>query len=109
MTRQPAATARGACSRDTAAPAENRAKSHWAKSNFSSGCTGTWRPRKLTLRPRERSLASATSVATGKLRSSSTLTIVSPTSPVAPTTATRNCLSMGCSSRARCCAFSAGA
>jgi hypothetical protein len=50
----------------------------------------------------ERSLASATSVATGKLRSSSTLTIVSPTSPVAPTTATRNCLSMGCSSRARC-------
>ena len=36
MTRQPAATARGAYSRETAAPAENSAMSHWAKSNFSS-------------------------------------------------------------------------
>ena len=39
---------------------------------------------------RERVLASANSCLTGKLRSSSTVIIVSPTSPVAPTTATLN-------------------
>src|ERR1700733_9067174 len=94
ITMQPAATARGAYSRETAAPAENSAKSHCAKSKPASSRTGQLRPRKFTPRPRERSLASAYSFCTGKSRSSSTLTMVSPTRPVAPTMATVNALSM---------------
>src|SRR2546429_8864187 len=72
MTRQPAATAFGAYSRDTCAPAQNSARSQCAKSKSESSCTGWLRPRKLTLRPRERLLASAYSCATGKPRSSRT-------------------------------------
>src|SRR5215470_15032233 len=101
MTMQPAATARGACSRETAAPAEKSAKSHCEKSKPLSSRTGWLRPRKLTLRPRERLLASGKSCATGKARSSSTLIIISPTKPVAPTTATANCLSIELHSSAK--------
>ena len=94
MTRQPAATAFGAYSRDTCAPAQNSARSQCAKSKSESSCTGWLRPRKLTLRPRERLLASAYSCATGKPRSSRTVIRVSPMRPVAPITATANCPSM---------------
>src|SRR3954470_6143263 len=50
----------------------------------------TVRPLNSTPLPSERVLASAWSSETGKLRSASTLSRVSPTRPVAPTTATEN-------------------
>jgi hypothetical protein len=82
--------ARGTCSRDTAAPAENRevALREVKALQFLDRVVA---PAKHP-RPTERSLAScrcATEVAL-----LDTLTIASPTRPVAPTTATLNCLSM---------------
>src|SRR5215207_6533919 len=88
MTMQPAAAAFGANSRETAAPAENSPMSAWLKSNVASSSTGMLRPLKVAVLPSERLLARGNSSVTGNSRSSRTLIIVSPTSPVAPTTAT---------------------
>ena len=74
---------------DTSAPAENRPICARLKSKVAtsidrdSPCPGT--PRVL---PSERLLASGNSSRTGKSRSSSTRIMVSPTRPVAPSTAT---------------------
>ena len=88
---QPAAAALGAYSAETSPPAENSPMSARVKSKL-----GQLLDRQLLARetapllPSERSLASAMQLATpGNLRSSSTLIMVSPTRPVAPTTATR--------------------
>ena len=89
MTMQPAAAALGAYSRETSPPAENRPICAREKSKVATSITGMCRPRNSTRLPSERLLASGNSSATGKSRSSSTLIIVSPTSPVAPSTATR--------------------
>ena len=95
MTRHPAASgARRVLARHRRAGGEQGEVALREVEALELAAPGSARPRKLTLRPRERSLASANSFATGKSRSSSTLTIVSPTRPVAPTTATVNCLSM---------------
>jgi hypothetical protein len=66
--------------------------SAFEKSNDSTSMTGTRLPWKLTSLPSERLLASGNSSLTGKFRSSSTLIMVSPTRPVAPSTATRQLL-----------------
>src|SRR5580704_1563684 len=88
MTTHPAAAALGAYSRETSPPGENSAISTWLKSN-SARLPTEWRlSRNVTDLPSERSLASANSCLSGNLRSSSTSTMVSPTRPVAPTTAT---------------------
>src|SRR5688572_26012345 len=87
---QPAAAALGAYLRETSAPAENKPMSALLKSKLASSPTGSWRLRKLTDLPIERLLASGYNSDTGKLRSSSTSIMASPTSPVAPTTATLN-------------------
>ena len=86
---QPAAAAFGAYSRDTSPPAENKPICARAKSNVATSITGMCRPRNWTRLPIERLLASGNSSDTGKSRSSSTLIMVSPTRPVAPSTATR--------------------
>src|SRR5210317_2148755 len=92
MTTHPASPARGACTSEIDPPAENIAISVPEKSKSSSTPTVCSRLPKRIFAPAERSLASGWNSATGKLRSSSNWIIVSPTSPVAPTTATLNCL-----------------
>ena len=58
------------------------------KSKVSTSITGQVLPLSLTVLPSERLLASGNSSLTGKSRSSRTLIMVSPTRPVAPSTAT---------------------
>src|SRR5580693_5115429 len=88
MTMHPAAAALGANSADTSAPAENSPMSAREKSKLSSSATAMLLPRNFTLRPNERLLASGCNSDTGNWRSSRMLIMLSPTRPVAPTTAT---------------------
>src|SRR5450631_2437752 len=83
-------TAAGAKSRERSLPADNSAM--WIPSKLSSVrlCTTKGLPRNTTIRPSLRALASGRSSVTGKPRSSSTRSIMAPTAPVAPTTATLN-------------------
>src|SRR5690606_15265688 len=95
ITTAPAAANFGAYCRDTSPPAENRAKSTPEGSNVARSRTSTSSLPNATSPPAERSLARATSSETGNLRSASTDNMVSPTAPVAPTTATLNCFISG--------------
>src|ERR1035437_1416920 len=88
ITVQPCATACGASSRETSAPAENSAMSTPSKASGVASCTATGRPATGTVIPAERPDARSRSSAIGKARSSRTEIIVRPTTPVAPTTAT---------------------
>ena len=87
-TTAPAFTACGAYSFDWAEPAE---KSAMSTPLNDSGPTLSMRmvsPLKVTVLPTERSEANARSALTGNLRSSRSLSVVCPTAPVTPTTAT---------------------
>jgi len=88
MTTQPAAAARGACSAEIAPPAENSAMSVSAKSKASRSWTLSVRWPNCTSLPAERLLARAATSPTGNSRSARIESRVSPTAPVAPTTAT---------------------
>src|SRR5688500_18779893 len=91
-TMAPASAKRGAHSALTDEPAENSAMSKpWIDSSF-RGATVRLPSPKLTARPAERSEAKGTISSAGKVRSRSTSSIVEPTAPVAPTTATRMAL-----------------
>src|SRR5215207_5180774 len=88
-TTAPESAKRGAHSALTPEPAENRAISKpWIDSSF-SGWTVRLAPPQSRLRPAERSEANGTTSSAGNERSRSTSSIVDPTAPVAPTTATR--------------------
>ena len=87
-TRQPTAAKRGASSRETEAPAENRAMSGRAARAVSAPTTCTSEPAKRTDLPTDFSEATGSSSVTGKCLSSKTFSITEPTNPVAPTTAT---------------------
>ena len=87
MTTAPRATASGASTLETSPPAENSAMSTPSKASAVASWTAHSRPPKLTERPLARE-ASGRSSPTGMPRSASTVIIVCPTSPVAPTTAT---------------------
>src|SRR5687768_5688964 len=88
-TSAPASAKRGAHSALTPEPAENSAISKpWIESSF-SGCTVRSASPHLMLRPAERSEANGTTSSAGNERSRSTSSMVDPTAPVAPTTATR--------------------
>src|SRR3954462_4127960 len=95
MTTHPPAPALGAYMAATAAPAENKASCAREKSKPAASITGTARPSNCTVLPLERSLASAKTSRTGNCRSSSTFSIISPTRPVAPSTATLHSLRAG--------------
>src|SRR5712691_11549235 len=85
----PAATRRGAISRDWAEPAEQNAISTPLKADASTRRTGRASPRKVTVLPTERSEAKQRSSPTGNFRSSRMRRVICPAAPVAPTTATR--------------------
>src|ERR687898_900282 len=88
-TTAPASAKRGAHSALTDEPAEKRAMSKpWIDSSVSGATVRLVSP-KPTLRPAERSEAKGTTSSAGKERPRSTSSIVEPTAPVAPTTATR--------------------
>src|SRR5215218_8563549 len=88
-TTPPASAKRGAHSALTAEPAEKRAMSKpWIDCTL-SGWTVSFVSPQSTLRPAERSEAKGTTSSAGNERSRSTPSIVDPTAPVAPTTATR--------------------
>src|SRR5918995_5473822 len=88
-TTAPASAKRGAHSALTPEPAENSAISKpWIDSSFSD-CTVSLASPQSMLRPAERSEANGTTSSAGNERSRSTSSIVDPTAPVAPTTATR--------------------
>ena len=88
MTVQPRAAACGASSRDVPPPAEKRAMSTPSKASGVASATSTWRPSNGSVDPAERAEASSRISPIGKPRSSRTVAIVRPTTPVAPTTAT---------------------
>src|SRR6266542_4825506 len=88
-TTAPALTARGAYSLDCAEPAEKKATSTPLKASGPTFSTRIVSPLKATVFPAERSEANARRSVTGNLRSSRILSVVCPTAPVAPTTATR--------------------
>ncbi|MGY4516031.1 hypothetical protein ACVWWW_001599 [Lysobacter sp. HA18] len=88
MTTAPACANFGPYSFEMSPPAENSAMSTPVGSNVARSCTTIFRFLKSTFSPAERSLASRCSSAMGKSRSASTFSMVSPTAPVAPTTAT---------------------
>jgi cytoskeletal protein RodZ len=73
----------------TELPHELRATSTPRSASSESTPTSCSSPRNRSLAPAERSEASRTSSSTGKDRSSRMRTILRPTAPVAPTTATR--------------------
>ena len=86
-TTAPALTAMGANFFEMLPPAENSAMSTPSKDvSTNSSMTIFW-PRKSTVFPAERALASARKVPTGKLRRSMQPRNSAPTAPVAPTTA----------------------
>src|SRR5215208_3851851 len=88
-TTAPASAKRGAHSALTPEPAEKRAMSKpWIDCSL-SGWTVSFVSPQSTLRPAERSEAKGTTSSAGNERSRSTPSIVDPTAPVAPTTATR--------------------
>ena len=88
ITVHPASAKRGAHSSEVPPPALNSAISGRAATASSISITGTCFPRKCTVAPTLRALATGSSSRTGKPRSSSTFSMTPPTSPVAPTTAT---------------------
>ena len=88
-TTAPASTNRGAHSPLVVRPAENRATSNpWIESSDSARTSRSRSPKSI-VRPTERSDANATTSSAGNERSRITPSIVEPTAPVAPTTATR--------------------
>src|SRR5215211_1962143 len=88
-TTAPASAKRGAHSALTPEPAENSAMSKsWIVSSFRGATVRLWSPQAI-IRPAERSEANGTTSSAGNERSRSTSSIVDPTAPVAPTTATR--------------------
>src|SRR5215212_333790 len=88
-TTAPASAKRGAHSALTPEPAEKRAMSKpWIDCSLSAWTVSFVAPQS-TLRPAERSEAKGTTSSAGNERSRSTPSIVDPTAPVAPTTATR--------------------
>ncbi len=93
-TTQPAAAARGAYSRLTEAPAENSARSTSPKLVGLSVSTVRLSPWKDIFLPSEKGEAKSLRLRAGKLRSSRQRTIMLPTAPVAPQTATRRDLAM---------------
>ena len=88
MTTQQDDTAFGEKTADTRTPAENKKTTNVEKSNSSSLFTWIDLNLKLIVLPADRSLASGNKQPTGKLLCSRMPIIASPTSPVAPTTAT---------------------
>src|SRR5690606_17240812 len=74
---------------------ENSAMSTPVGSNSARSRTTTSSSPKATVAPADDALASATSSPTGKPRSARIESMVSPTAPVAPTTATLYCLPIG--------------
>src|SRR5215211_7262868 len=89
ITTAPASAKRGAHSALTPEPAEKSAMSKpWIASSLSGSTLSVVSPQRM-LRPAERSEANATTSSAGNVRSRSTSSIVDPTAPVAPTTATR--------------------
>ena len=86
-TTAPALTACGAYSLDCAEPAEKNATSTPRKASGPTCSTRIFSPLKVTLFPTDRSEANARSSRTGNLRSSRIFSVVCPTAPVAPTTA----------------------
>src|SRR5829696_1180410 len=91
-TTAPASAKRGAHSALTPEPAEKSAMSkRWIEWSL-SGWTVSFRSPERILRPAERSEANGTTSSAGNERSRNTSSIVDPTAPVAPTTATRICL-----------------
>ena len=87
--RSPVAANRGAHSRDTPPPAENSAMSKPSIAPPPGGAPSSSPSRYRTVRPAERAEASGTTSRAAKPRSPITSSIVEPTAPVAPTTATR--------------------
>ncbi|BCI92864.1 hypothetical protein NIIDMKKI_80700 [Mycobacterium kansasii] len=79
ITVTPAAANRGACTRDIAAPAENRAMSRPLGSAVVASSTSISWPRKASLRPWERADAKNRTDSAGKSRSSSSVRITCPT------------------------------
>src|SRR5688500_7339354 len=88
MTVQPTAANFGAHSLETAAPAENKAISGFALTASSMEITEYSEPSKVTFRPTEFSEATGNNSVTGNFLSSSTFSMIWPTRPVEPTTAT---------------------
>ena len=86
-TTQPAAAATGANSFEMEPPALNRAMSIPLNESFVSSCTVTSLPWKGRVLPADRAEASKVRRPTGNRRRSRTLSISTPTAPVAPTTA----------------------
>src|SRR3954463_11505054 len=87
-TTAPASANRGAHSSLTLDPAEKRAMSKPWIASSSSGRTVSGPPPHSFVRPAERSEAKGTTSSAGNERSCSTSSMVEPTAPVAPTTAT---------------------
>src|SRR5687767_13054659 len=88
-TTAPASAKRGAHSSLTPEPAENSAMSKpWTASSLRATAVSVPSPN-ATLRPADRSEANGTTSSAGNERSWSTSSMVEPTAPVAPTTATR--------------------
>lgn len=86
----PAAAKRGACSRDSVAPAENRAMSMPFRSSSDvadASSTTISSPRNGSFLPADRAEAKNRTLSAGKLRSSRRVRMTMPTCPVAPTTA----------------------
>src|SRR5690606_31962079 len=88
ITTAPTAANFGAYSLETLPPAENSAMSIPAGSNVARSSTTILRAPNSAFSPAERSLASRCSRSIGKSRSARIFSMVSPTAPVAPTTAT---------------------
>ena len=88
MTVAPRATAAGASSLETSAPAENSAMSTPSKASGTASPISSVRPSIDTVRPADRPEASRRNSPTGNSRSLRIWIIVRPTTPVAPTTAT---------------------
>jgi len=87
MTVQPACSALLAKLRLTAGLVAKKASLTWAKSKLSTSRTLSFLPANIMLLPADSMLASRCRVPTGKASSSRICTRVSPTLPVAPTTA----------------------
>ena len=92
ITTAPALTAIGANLREMLPPAENSAMSTPSKERSVSSSITTGLPRKATVLPAERALASAFSLPTRKLRRSMVAMNSAPTAPVTPTIATTGSL-----------------
>jgi hypothetical protein len=91
-TTAPAFTADGANLREMLPPAENKAMSTPSKERSVSSSITICLPRKATVLPAERRLASAFSWPTGKARRSMVAMNSAPTAPVTPTIATTGSL-----------------